>query len=130
MWFFVATSLVSYGSYLVAGSIVHARAAGTYDPVVIRDVLGPGIHRLSGMIMVPTPCDQLSVRTHAVSSSTYMLVFKTWREPSVNCDTIEMPRPFHETVFAPATGVEFVATLDGASIPILVLPVTPQDLLQ
>jgi hypothetical protein len=123
LWFVVLAAAISYGSYLLAGTAVDAQSSGAYEPVVIRDVLGPGLHNLSGMVMVPTPCDELMVSTQAVSTSSYMLIFKTWREPSVTCASDETPRSFHETLFAPAAGVDFAATLDGAGLPIAVEPV-------
>ena len=124
-WFGVAASAVSFSGFLVAGNIAHDRAAGISQPVMIRDVFGRGVHHLSGMIMVPTPCDELFVHTQAVSSTTFMLFFNTWHEPSIDCAQNETPRPFHETFFAPAAGITFVATLDGAGLPIAVLPVVP-----
>ncbi|MSU73696.1 hypothetical protein EXS56_00990 [Candidatus Kaiserbacteria bacterium] len=125
LWFFVVASLLSYATYLVVGNIAHAQASGENLPTLIRDELGKGVHHLSGMVMVPTPCDQLSVRTEAVSNHTFVLVFRTWREPSVNCPAEETPRYFRALLFAPSTGVEFAATLDGAGFPVVVLPALP-----
>ena len=125
LWFVVLAAALSYGSYLLVGNVVNAQASNTYGPTVVRDVLGPGSHDLSGMVMVPTPCDELIVHTEAISPTSYVLLFETWREPSVTCGKEETPRTFHETLFAPAAGVEFAATLDGAGLPIVVLPVVP-----
>ena len=123
MWFFFVAAVISYAAYLVAGSIVTAQESGAYEPILIRDELAPGRHYLSGMVMVASPCDQLALRTETLSSSTYMLLFKTWHEPSVPCSEHQTPRTFHATLFAPAAGVEFGATLDGAGLPIVVIPV-------
>ncbi len=122
LWFAVGAVALSYVSYLVVGSVVNARAAGVYEPVLVRNVFSAGAHHLSGMVTVPSPCDQLSVRTQALSSTTYMLNFSTWREPSVDCKNDETPRAFHAILFAPPLGVQFGATLDGAGLPIVVLP--------
>ena len=124
VWFFVVATAISYATYITAGSIVSAQASGVYEPIMVRDVLGPGSHHLSGMVMVPTPCHELTLRTEALSATTYELLFRTWHEPSVKCDAEKMPRPFRAVLFAPATGVEFVATLDGKSLPVQVLPST------
>lgn len=121
-WFTIVAIAVAYGSYLVAGNIVNAQAAGRDDPVLIRDELAPNQHRLSGMVMVPSPCDQLSVTAQELSATNYALIFKTWREPSVTCDDDQTPRTFRTIVFAPAAGVYFSATLDGRSLPIAVVP--------
>ncbi len=126
MWFFVVAIVLAYASYLVAGSIVHAQASGENLPVVVRDELGAGIHHLSGMVMVATPCDELSVRVEEISRSVYALLFKTWHEPSVECALDPTPRYFRTVLFAPAAGVEFTATLDGAGFPIVVLPTLPE----
>jgi hypothetical protein len=121
-WFTVAAIALSYASFLFVGSILHAREAGLNEPVVVRDVLDRGAHYLSGMVSVPSPCDQLSVKTVELSKTTYMLDFNTWREPSVPCPDKETPRTFHTILFAPPVGVEFGATLDGVGLPIVVLP--------
>src|SRR3989344_5129458 len=125
LWIVVTTVTLSYATYLVAGSIVHAQGSRENQPIIIRDELEPGVHHLSGMVMVPTPCDQLSVRIAAISSSMYTLLFRTWREPSVECNADEMPRYFRTIVFAPSVGVQFTATLDGAGFPIVVMPALP-----
>ena len=125
LWFFVVASLVAYASYLVAGSIVSAQASGEGIPVIVRDELGRGVHHLSGMVMVPSPCDQLSVRVEPSSDATFVLLFRTWHEPSVDCAADETPRYFRAILFAPSTGVGFTATLDGIGFPIVVLPALP-----
>ena len=122
LWFFVVASLLAYATYLLAGKIVHAEASGENLPVIVRDELGQGVHHLSGMIMVPTPCDQLSVRVEPRSNTTFVLVFRTWREPSVDCNDDETPRYFRAILFAPSTGVGFSATLDSIGFPVVVLP--------
>lgn len=122
-WFAIVASAFSYAALLVLGSIVNAQASGLRDPVVIRDDLGVGIHRLSGMVMVPSRCDQVSLRTEALSTSTYSLAFTTWRDPSVACGGGAVPRAFRQVVFAPSAGVHFLASLDGRSFPIVVIPI-------
>ena len=122
LWFFVVASLLAYATYLVAGSIVHAQASREYTPVTVRDELGQGVHHLSGMVMVPTRCDDVSVRAEEVSSGTYTLVFRSWREPSTDCPADETPRYFRAVVFAPSVGVQFTASYDGTGFPIVVLP--------
>ncbi len=122
-WFFAATIVISYACYILVTSAIHARASGTEDPVVVRDVLERGVHHLSGMVTVPSPCDQLSVKTVALSTSTYMLDFTTWREPSIPCTGIETPRSFRTLLFTPHTGVQVGATLDGAGLPIVIIPI-------
>lgn len=125
LWFTVVSVAVAYASYLVAGSIVNAQSSDAYRPVIIRDELGAGVHHLSGMVMVPSPCHELSVRTESPTPYVHTLVFSTWREPSVECKNNEMPRYFQAVLFAPAAGVTFTATLDDAGLPIEVIAVLP-----
>ncbi len=125
LWFTIVASAIAYVTYLIAGNIVNAQAADLYRPVIIRDELGQGVHHLSGMVMVPSPCDELSVRTEEITQSSYMLVFRTWREPSMECADEEMPRYFRAQLFAPSVGITLTASLDGKSFPIEVLPVLP-----
>ncbi len=122
-WIAAVCVIISYATYLVVGNIVNAQASGINEPVVIRDELRPNTHQLSGIVVVPTPCDELSVDFKALSTTTYSLILKTWHEPSVTCGNDPVPRAFHTTVFAPAAGVYFVATLDGVALPIAVIPV-------
>ncbi|MDP2648973.1 MAG: hypothetical protein U1D26_02155 [Patescibacteria group bacterium] len=120
VWFGIAASIAAYASYLLAASFVEANAANT--PVLIRDELGPNVHHLSGMVMVPASCYELSVRTEAVSDTVLGLVFTTWKEPSVDCSPDQVPRAFRAILFAPAVGVNFIATMDGAPLEIAVIP--------
>ena len=90
---------------------------------MVRDELRAGEHQLSGMVMVPTSCHELSVDTATISRTDYALVFKTWREPSVTCSDDEVPRAFHTVLFAPAANVNITATLDGSGLPLIVLPI-------
>ena len=94
IWFLVVASLVAYATYLVAGNMVNAEASGENIPVIVRDELGKGVHHLSGMVMVPSSCDQLSVRVEPRSDITFVLAFRTWREPSTDCILDETPRYF------------------------------------
>ena len=122
-WFGVVSTAVAYGVFLIAGSTINARAIDASHIAVIRDVLDPGAHHLSGMVMVHATCAQLSVRSEQAGEGLYHLEFKTWEEPNVECSREDTPRSFRAVVFAPAAGVKFVATLDGESIPIVILPV-------
>lgn len=122
-WFAVVASISSYAVLLVVGSFVHARAARAYDPVVIRDELGVGVHHLSGMVVVPSNCDQLSVHVEKYSTTTYSLEFKTWRDPSVPCDVPDVPRAFREILFAPSTGIHVNASIDGRSFPVALISI-------
>lgn len=127
-WFTILACAIAFVVLVFVGKLVFAQAAGEHDPILVRDELGPSSHHLSGMVAVPSSCDELQERVEALSSTTYTIVLTTWREPSVPCQGSKIPRAFRDALFAPATGVAFTAVLDGAPIPILVLPVRPADL--
>lgn len=122
-WFVVIAVAIAYAISLALGSIVNAQESGVNDPVVIRDELRANQHSLSGMVMVPTPCDELSVRTESLSKTNFAILLKTWHEPSVNCGDEATPRTFETVLFAPAAGVTFTATLDDKEFPIAVIPI-------
>jgi hypothetical protein len=121
-WFFIVSSAVAYVVFLVVGATIHARAIDASRIVTARDVLKANEHRLSGMVMVQSTCAQLSVRAEQMSPTVYHLEFSTWEAPSVECEIVDVPRAFQTVVFAPATGVDFVATLDGEELPLVVIP--------
>ncbi|MDP3646201.1 MAG: hypothetical protein Q8R25_03875 [bacterium] len=113
-WMAVLTCTLAFVIYLLFGSlfIVEQR-----QPVIIRDALAKGQHTMSGMVMVPTPCDELTVRTGSVSPTVYTLELHTWQDPSLNCPKNWTPRAFHTIAFAPALGIQFIVYLDGQTVP-------------
>lgn len=121
VWFLIVAGSVAYGSLWAIENLILSRDNNDFK-VAVRDVIKPGEHNLSGMIMVPSLCDWLAVQTSQVGDMTYMLAFKTWREPYRDCKTESVPRSFQTVVFAPATGIDFMATLDGRPLPISVVP--------
>ena len=126
-WFVLISVVVAYASYLVLGSIVNAQESGVNEPTLIRDELRANRHSLSGMVMVPTPCDQLSVTTETISKTNFAIVFKTWHEPSVDCGNEPTPRAFETELFAPAAGVTFTATVNDKALPIAVIPIVVKN---
>lgn len=121
VWFTIIASIIAYTAYLAAGSFVEAKAAES--PVVVRDNVGPNEHQLSGMVMVPSSCYELMVRTAQLSRTDFQLIFTTWLDPSITCKhPTEVPREFHAMLFAPAAGVHISALLDDKDIPIAVIP--------
>lgn len=113
-WFFIVCAAVSYALFLAVGSAINKTAIQSTRAVLARDSLQANVHHLSGMVMVPSTCAELSVRAQQLSVDTYELQFSTWQEPSLSsCEKTDTPRPFRAIVFAPAAGVNFKATLDG-----------------
>ena len=120
VWFFVVASALSYAVFLVAGSTIHSQALGSVRSVLVRDHLKVGEHHLSGMVMVPSSCQQLSVKTEQLSDTVYHLKFTTWEEPYIECVHEDTPRAFRAIVFAPSVGVTFIGTLDESPLDISV----------
>jgi hypothetical protein len=121
-WFFVVASAISYSIFLIAGGFISASATDAARIAQVRDSLSPGAHHLSGMVMVPSTCSELSVRTEDRGNYTYELVFTTWKEPAVRCSAEDTPRAFHALLFAPAAGVHIIATLDGSPLTLALFP--------
>lgn len=121
-WFFAAATLAAYATYLGVGSAIKTQDSGSTAPIIIRDALSKGEHHLSGIIMVPSNCDELSVRVDQIRNDLFSLVFATWSEPSIQCVREHSARVFNVTVFAPSVGVQFIASLDGVSIPVAMYP--------
>lgn len=123
LWFFIVSCAIAYAFFLLIGSTIHAAAIDQSRVVVARDSLSQGAHNLSGMVMVHSTCDELSVRSVQLSDTLYQLQFSTWNEPSVqSCSKEDTPRSFRALVFAPSAGVYFSATLDDEPLTISVIP--------
>ena len=121
-WIIVIAVASAYATYLVVGSTLDSQAVGTSSPVIVRDSVMKGEHHLSGILMVPRTCDELTLVIEKAGADAYQLTFRTWSEPSVLCIHEPTARAFDTTVFAPSVGVQFVATLDNVSVPIAVYP--------
>lgn len=120
VWFALVACACAYAIYLVAGSFVESNASHRV-PLVIHDSLAPGVHTLEGTITLSRSCDNVTVSTSQIASSSYALVFETWQSGSDTCTTEPTARDFQAIVLAPATGTRFYATLDGALLPIQVV---------
>lgn len=123
LWFFIVCCAIAYAFFLLIGSTINTRAIDESRTVVARDALSQGAHNLSGMVMVRSTCDELTVRTKQLSFDTYLLQFTTWNQPSIaSCAKEDTPRSFRALVFAPSVGVRFTATLDDEPLRITVIP--------
>lgn len=118
IWLVISAVILSYGSYLVIAKQVIAEESGMMRPVEMIDELKPGVHFISGMIMVPNACDELTIHVSKINETTYDLRFNTWEEPSVRCARGSVPRHFTTIAFAPAAGIIFLAELDGTPFPV------------
>jgi len=121
----VFTAVASVFAFVVLlgfGALVQTQIEADSRHIIVRDALGQRVHRLSGMVMVPSDCHELISRAMELDVTNYLLMFRTWEDPNRVCNNEDMPRQFNLTVFAPSTGVAFQAMLDDVSIPLTVIP--------
>lgn len=121
VWFAVVATAAFFTIFAVLGNFaaVNAQNAG---PVAIHDSLSAGIHHLNGILSLPLSCDELSVGVEKIGTYDYLLAFTTWQDPSIACPETPTPRAFETVAFAPSVGVNFIATLNGRTLPITVIP--------
>ena len=113
--------LLCVGVYLVTsffGNQIMAHASGDKAPLVLRDVLEPGTHHISGMIDVGFSCENVSVDAHRTGAS-YELEFNTWRDEA-QCSPGPVARDFALELEGPSDLV-VTATLDGVPIDIALM---------
>ena len=113
VWIAIIVSAAGYAAYLFFGSALKTDSDTSLQNVIAKDIVSPGVHHISGMIMVPSDCHGLSVRVQQTTLSSYQLAFETWREPYRDCPQESTPRGFSAVTFAPSVGATFSATLDG-----------------
>ena len=123
--FAVAACAIAYLVYLMAGASIYAQAEAKEKTVWVRDQISPSAHHISGLVTVHSSCTELSEKIEQLSPLLYKLKFTTWVHPNTECTDYPVQKQFYEIVFAPAVGVHFIATIDGASLPLIVVPYIP-----
>lgn len=123
VWFALVACVCAYALYLVAGSFVQSNASHA-TPLVIHDTRTPGVHTLEGTITLPHNCDNVTVSTSEIASSSYALLFDTWQSGSAPCIVEPTARDFQAVIVDSEPNISFYATLDGAPIPIQVISST------
>ena len=118
--FVVCATLMAVAAQLYFGSIIFASSKEEVQKIVLRDVYQKETHELSGMVMVPSDCHDLSVRAREVDADTTALIFETWADPTRECEQSATPRAVRSVVFGPAD-LEFRALLDGEWISLRVV---------
>jgi hypothetical protein len=122
LWFGIIATASAYIVYLTFGGIFEVKDK---QVVKLRDDMRAGQHVLTGIVMVSSPCDELSAQTVALSPTVYAINLHTWYDPSVKCEKKDTPRNFRTIAFAPAYGVQFVVFLDGELLPFDLISVIP-----
>ncbi len=122
LWLMTLGIAISYASYLFFGSIIMAGAEGKQAEIAAIDVIKPGEHHVSGVVLVPSQCHELSVTAYKLSETAYQLVFKTWPEPARDCARGAVTKPFKTVIFAPSFGLSFSAILDDEPVSLSLIP--------
>lgn len=111
-WFFIAASLVAFAAQTFFGN---ALAAATEEDVhTVRaqhTYVREGVHEISGMLLVPSACHDLTVRAKDFDPQTTVLVFETWEQPYRTCAQDPVAKSFTVQVLAPQT-ITFKAIVD------------------
>ncbi len=119
--FFVFASLSAFTAHLFFGSIIFAAAQKDVFNITLRDTFHNETHELSGIVMVPTTCHDLSVRTKDFDAGTTFLLFETWEQPyRIDCVKESTPRAVKVIVFGPKN-VVFRAMMDEEIVPISIV---------
>lgn len=117
VWTLCVAAGISYVTYLFFGSQFLAEADESVKTVSIRKTkLYDGSFRVSGMVMVPSACDEIRLRAAEISPHQYILSFTTWKEPSRDCIPVQTPRAFQWTHFANGS-TSYEVFLDGVQLP-------------
>jgi hypothetical protein len=115
--------LFALSTHIYFGSILTASADEDVNRVIVRDVFDEelGRHTFSGIVLVPTPCHDLTVRTHDFDADTLILVLESWEQPYRDCTQKDSaPRAFTASAFAPKN-IEIKALFDASFIPVRVI---------
>lgn len=109
----VITTLAGYASQLYFGSIVAAETERNRTRIEVYDLLDARAqtHRLSGIIMLPSACHSVSIKTKELAPGKYHVYFSTFGEVH-GCKNESRPYAFRTSVQAPLIGTEFTASLD------------------
>ncbi|MBI5456550.1 hypothetical protein HY969_02320 [Candidatus Kaiserbacteria bacterium] len=113
LWIACIAALIAYASFLFFGSVISKSNNPKREELITVDVISVGKHDLKGVIIVPSECHGVTQKTIQESPSRYHIQFTTWQEPYRDCPKIPAIHAFDATVFAPAVGVDFFASLDG-----------------
>ena len=123
LWLCMAMALLAYGCSVFFQSVISARDGSASRRIVATDRIGVGVHHLSGLVPVPSPCHVLSVKVSEKSHASYHLTFDTWQEPYRDCTRETVYRRFQAVTFGPSVGSHFSASVDGKPYTLTVLQI-------
>jgi len=113
--------MTAFAAHLFFGSIIFAAEEETANRIVMRDNFHDETHDLSGIVMVPSTCHDLSVRTKDFDANTTFIIFETWEQTyRTDCEKTATPRAITVSVFAPKN-IQFKGIFDNEVVPITVI---------
>ena len=119
--FTVTAVLVAYTAHVFFGSIIFAAAEENTNAIVLRDTYKNEQHNLSGIVMVPSICHDLTVRAKDIDARSTAIILETWEQPfATECDKTPTPRAIHVTAFGPE-GLELHGIMDGNWVPLAIV---------
>jgi hypothetical protein len=92
------------------------------QPVTVVDAFKDvdNSHTATGMVIVPSECFEIKLRTEESGSGLILLIIDSWQAPYRTCEKIPVARKFSATVFAPQT-VQFEVRMDGERLPTTII---------
>ena len=121
-FFFVFAILTALVSHIFFGSIIFAAAQQEASAIVLKDAYKRGTHELSGIVMVPSSCHDLTVRTKDVTQTMSAIIFETWEQPFLTgCDRSPNPRSVQAIIFG-SEHLDIRAIYDGEWAPLTLVP--------
>ncbi|MBI4068236.1 hypothetical protein HY413_02410 [Candidatus Kaiserbacteria bacterium] len=119
--FTVTAIAIAYAAHMFFGSIIFAAAEEDASAIVLRDIYKNERHELSGIVMVPSTCHDLTVRAKDIDARSTAIILETWEQPFASaCDKAPTPRAIHVTAFGPE-GLDLRGMQDGAWVPLTII---------
>jgi hypothetical protein len=116
--FTIFASLTALSAHLFFGGTIFAEADETSSVISLRDVYENKTHELSGIVMVPSTCHEISVRAKDADARTTVVIFETWEQSyRTGCKKTPTPRAIRVMAFAPKY-IEFVGIFDNNWVPL------------
>lgn len=112
MWIGICAVAVAFVTQAFFGSLLSASTDDDLNKIVAQDVYAKEQHEIRGMVMAPSSCHDISVRTKDLDATTVILIFETWQQPYRTCEADLTPKKFSVVVIAPEN-TEFKAMVDN-----------------
>lgn len=100
LWVMLVSIVIAYGAFIFFGSLLASASERDVNTVTLQDTLMPdGSHRISGMIMMQSECEEIQHSERKIRDGHYQLTFLSWKDPARNCEPDPTPRHFSVILF-------------------------------